>query len=182
MAWLVDHFGMTLLPVESTYVVRTYTSTARAAHGSAAGSAIIGLFAREPRSRSLFHTVDCDEMWHFYGGHPFRLILLHPDGSSEAVVMGPDFAAGHRVQHLVPAGVWQAGELVEGGEWALFGCTVTPEFTENAFHGGHAEELLATHPDRRADIERLAVPSDQPRALPGRGPASGSPGIPHGVS
>ena len=44
VAWLVEHFGMALLPVESTYFVRTYTSTVRAAAGSAAGSAIIGLF------------------------------------------------------------------------------------------------------------------------------------------
>ena len=173
---------MDVLPVESTYFVRTYTSATMAADGSAAGSAIIGLFAREPRSRSLFHTVDCDEMWHFYGGDPFRLVLLHPDGTSEAVVLGPDLAAGHRVQHLVPAGVWQAGELLDGGEWALFGCTVTPEFTTDAFRGGHAAELLATHPDRRADIERLCVPADQPRGLPADGSSRALGAIPRGVS
>lgn len=182
VAWLVDHFGMDLLPVESTYFVRTYTSPATAADGSAAGSAIIGLFAREPRSRSLFHTVDCDEMWHFYGGDPFRLVLLHGDGSSEDVIMGPDLAAGHRVQHLVPAGVWQAGELVSGGEWALFGCTVTPEFTDDAFRGGHAQELLATHPDRRVDIERLSVPAGQSREMPRAAPARATTKIPRGVS
>lgn len=182
VAWLVEHFGMDVLPVESTYFVRTYTSATAAADGSAAGSAIIGLFAREPRSRSLFHTVDCDEMWHFYGGDPFRLVLLHPDGTSDAVVLGPDLAAGHRVQHLIPAGVWQAGELVDGGEWALFGCTVTPEFTTDAFRGGHAEELLATHPDRHADIERLCVPADHPRQLPADEPARALGSIPRGVS
>jgi predicted cupin superfamily sugar epimerase len=166
VAWLVDHFGLELLPVESTYFVRTYTSPTRSADGSAAGSAIIGLFAREPRSRSLFHTVSCDEMWHFYAGDPFRLVLLHPDGSHETVVMGPDLAGGQRVQHLVPAGVWQAAELVEGGEWALFGCTGTPEFTSDAFRGGHADELLATHPARHDDIARLSVAQGTPRSLP----------------
>jgi predicted cupin superfamily sugar epimerase len=140
--WLVDRFGLELLPVESTYFVRTYTSSTRAADGSAAGSAIVGLFAREPRSRSLFHTVSCDEMWHFYAG-------------------------GQQVQHLVPAGVWQAGELVEGGEWALFGCTVTPEFTTDAFRGGHADDLLATHPSCVDDIVRLSVPAGVPLSLPG---------------
>jgi predicted cupin superfamily sugar epimerase len=167
VAWLVSRFGLELLPVESTYFVRTYTSTARTADGSAAGSAIIGLFAREPLSRSLFHTVACDEMWHFYAGDPFRLVLLHPDGSHETVVMGRDLVGGQQVQHLVPAGVWQAAELVEGGDWALFGCTVTPEFTVDAFHGGHADELLATHPGCRDDIARLSVPAGQPRSLPG---------------
>ena len=33
-----------------------------------------------------------------------RLVLLFPDGTSATVIMGPDLAAGHRVQHLVPAG------------------------------------------------------------------------------
>ena len=182
MAWLVEHFGMTLLPVESTYFVRTYTSPARAESGSAAGSAIIGLFASEPRSRSLFHTVDCDEIWHYYGGDPFRLVLLFPNGTSTTVIMGPDLAVGHRVQQLVPAGVWQAGELVEGGDWALFGCTVTPEFTNDAFHGGRADELLATHPDRRVDIARLAVAADQPRHLPADDAAHTGDDIPRGVS
>ena len=106
-------------------------------------------------------------MWHFYGGDPFRLVLLYPDGTSDDVMLGPDLAAGHCVQHLVPAGVWQAGELADRGEWALFGCTVTPEFTNAAFHGAHADELLASQPDRRADIERLSAPADQPRSLPG---------------
>jgi predicted cupin superfamily sugar epimerase len=182
VAWLVEHFGMEVLPVESTYLVRTYTSRTKAADGSAAGSAIIGLFARDPRSQSLFHAVECDEMWHFYGGDPFRLVLLYPDGTSDAVVLGPDLAAGHRVQHLVPAGVWQAGELVDGGEWALFGCTVTPEFTPDAFRGGHAAELLATHPDRRGDIARLSVPADQPHELPADSPARAVAEIPPGVS
>lgn len=152
VAWLVEHFGMDMLPVESTYFVRTYTSATTAADGSAAGSAIIGLFAREPRSRSLFHTVECDELWHFYGGDPFRLVLLYSDGTSEGIVLGPDLAAGHRVQQLVPAGVWQAGEL------------------------------LATHPSRRVDIERLSVPADQPRGLPPEEPSGALGGIPRGVS
>lgn len=167
VAWLVSRFGLELLPVESTYFARTYTSTVRTADGSAAGSAIIGLLAREPLSRSLFHTVACDEMWHFYAGDPFRLVLLHPDGSHESVVMGPDLVGGQQVQHLVHAGVWQAAELVEGGEWALFGCTVTPEFTDADFRGGHADELLDTHPDCHDDIARLSVPTGRPRLLPG---------------
>ena len=166
IAWLIRHYGLTMLPVESIYLARTYTSPARSADGSAAGSAIIGLLSGQPQSRSLLHRVACDEMWHAYGGDPFRLLLLHPDGSSEDVVMGSDIVAGQRVQLLVPAGTWQAAELVDGGQWALFGCTVAPEFTSAAFEGGHASELVAAYPHRRDDIERLAVPEHLPTELP----------------
>jgi uncharacterized protein len=60
------------------------------------------------------------------------------------------------IQQPVPAGVWQAGELVAGGTWALFGCTVTPGYTDECFEGGVAADLLASYPGRAADIERLA--------------------------
>lgn len=165
-ARLIAHLGLHPLPVEGTLFRRTYTSATRLADGRAAGSAIIGVIAREPASGSRLHRVSCDEMWHFYGGGPFRLLMLHPDGSSEDCVLGPDLLAGHRVQVLVPAGSWQAVELLDGSDWALYGCTVTPEFTEGAFEGGRADDLLASHPDRRADILRLAVPDDSPVHLP----------------
>ena len=58
----------------------------------------LGLFCVEPRSFSRFHRLAADEVWHAYDGDPFRLILLHPDGSSEDVVMGRDVHAGQRVQ------------------------------------------------------------------------------------
>jgi hypothetical protein len=71
------------------------------------------------------------------------LYLLHPDGSSEEVVMGPDLTAGQQVQFTVPAGVWQGGCLAEGGEYALFGCTMAPGFTPGCFEAG-----LGGPPDR----------------------------------
>jgi predicted cupin superfamily sugar epimerase len=165
-AELVQHFGMTRLPIEGTYFVRTFTSRDLAADGTAAGSAIIGLFSRELASRSLFHRVACDEMWHFYGGSPFRLVVLHPDGSGEAVVLGPEVLAGQRVQMLVPAGAWQAAELIDDGEWALFGCTVTPEFRPEHFESGLVGDLINRYPGWSDDITRLGVPDGSPRNLP----------------
>src|SRR5581483_3535748 len=109
----------------------------------------------DPPSRSLFHRLAHDEVWHFYAGDPLRLVLLHPDGSDEEVVLGGDPAA-HRRQFVVPAGSWQAGEVVPGGRWALFGCTMAPGFTPGCFEGGRGADLLASHPARADDIERLA--------------------------
>lgn len=163
---LVDHLGLTPLPVEGTFFVSTYRSATELPGGGPVGTAMIGLYSADPPSRSLFHRLTFDETWHAYGGDPLRLVLLHPDGSDEEVVLGGDVLAGERVQHVVPAGTWQAGELVAGGSWALFGCTMAPGFTGMCFEGGRAADLLATHPARADDIARLAVPDDHATAMP----------------
>ena len=153
------------LPVEATFFAQTYRSKAETSGGGPAGTAGIGLFAVDPPSRSLFHRLDHDEVWHFYAGDPLRLVLLHPEGRDEDVVLG-DPLAGHAVQHVVPAGVWQAGEVAPGGRWALFGCTMAPGFTGGCFQGGVVADLLVTHPPRAADVARLGVPAGEAATMP----------------
>lgn len=164
---LVDHLGMTPLPVEATFFVSTYRSAADMPNGGPVGTAMIGLYSNEPPSRSLFHRLDFDEVWHFYRGDPMRLVLLHAEGTSKEVIMGPDLLAGQLVQYVIPAGVWQAGELVDGGEWALFGCTMAPGFTSTCFVGGRISDLLPKYPGREADIRRLGIPDDHDTTMPG---------------
>ncbi|MEO8266479.1 MAG: cupin domain-containing protein [Ilumatobacteraceae bacterium] len=86
---LVERFAMTPLPVEATYFVSTYRSVADTAAAGPVGTAMIGLYSADPPSRSLFHRLDFDEVWHFYGGDPMRLVLLHPDGSTSEVIWDP---------------------------------------------------------------------------------------------
>jgi predicted cupin superfamily sugar epimerase len=163
---LIERLGMTPLPVEATFFVSTYRSEANTDTGGPVGTAMIGLYSSDPPSRSLFHRLDFDEVWHFYSGDPLRLVLLYPDGSSADVVMGSDVLAGHVVQYVIPAGVWQAGELVAGGSWALFGCTMAPGFTGTCFEGGHIGDLLASYPDRETDVRRLGIPDDHDASMP----------------
>ena len=158
IASLIERYGLKPLPVEGTLFAQTYRSEQESGPGTPAGTAMIGLYCEEPKSHSLFHRLTFDEVWHFYAGDPLRLILLKPDGASEDVVLGPDTAAGHRVQYVVPAGVWQAGHLIAGGQYALYGCTMSPGWNGVCFQGGTRSQLLATHSDRAVDIERFACP------------------------
>jgi predicted cupin superfamily sugar epimerase len=80
--------------------------------------------------------------------------------------MGGDPLAGQRVQQLVPAGVWQAGEVAPGGAWSLYGCTMAPGFTSSCFEGGEASVLTERYPARASDIERLAIPHGGPVNMP----------------
>ena len=166
VAELIEHYGFEPLPVEGTLFVSTYRSSHDTPDGGPVGTAMIGLYAHDPLSRSLFHRLPTDEIWHFYGGDPIRLVLLHAGGESSEVWLGSDPAAGQRVQFVIPAGTWQAGELHPGGHYALFGCTMAPGFTGAGFEAGTRAALLASHPARAADIERLAVADDHPTAMP----------------
>ena len=171
-AALVAHYGMQPLPVEGTWFVSTWRSDPAqdlpggGPLGTPVGTAMIGLYTADPPSHRRFHRLTHDEVWHFYGGHPIRLVLLHPDGRDEEVTLGPDPLAGQAVQHVIPAGVWQAGELAAGGEWALFGCTMAPGFTGTCFEGGPAAALLAGWPARAEDNTRLALPDDHSTRMP----------------
>jgi predicted cupin superfamily sugar epimerase len=66
----------------------------------------------------------------------------------------------------VAAGVWQAGELVAGGSWALFGCTMAPGFTGACFEGGRIDDLLESHPRRASDIQALGIAGEGPVTMP----------------
>ena len=166
MEELIDAYGFEPLPVEGTMFISTYRSAAVLPDGAPVGTAMIGMHAHDPLSRSLFHRLAHDEVWHFYGGDPIRLVLLHPGGEVEEVWLGTDVGRVQRVQTVIPAGVWQAGEVAPDGTWALFGCTMAPGFTGAGFEGGRRSMLLASHPGAAADIERLAVPDDGPTAMP----------------
>ncbi len=153
---LIEYFGFNPMPVENTLFVSTYRADRELADNEPIGTAMLGLYCEEPRSVSLFHKLPADEIWHFYLGDPLRLILLYPDGSSKDVIMGNAPLKGQHVQFVVPAGVWQAGHLLAGGKYALYGCTMAPGFIDTMFQGGTYEELVAVYPDRADDLTLLS--------------------------
>jgi predicted cupin superfamily sugar epimerase len=96
-------------------------------------------------TRSAWHRVSSDEVWHHYDGAPLR---LHRLGMAEVRL------DEHTPQAVVPADVWQAAEP-DGGA-VLVGCTVAPGFDFEDFHMGDADRLAAEFPDQAALIRRLA--------------------------
>lgn len=157
------HFQFDMLPVEGTFFKSTYRSTQEFSDGSPVGTAMIGMYCNQPLSLSCFHRLAHDEIWHFYGGDPFQLILLHPDGSSEVVIMGADVLRGQCLQLVIPAHTWQAGALLPGGRYALYACTMAPGFTGACFEAGEPQALIAQYPERAVDILRLSVKGHETR-------------------
>lgn len=141
---------------EGGFFRRTYTSPAelhlpRGVRPS--GTAIYYLL--EPGTFSEMHLLDSDELFHFYLGDPVEMLQLFPDGGSAVFTLGPDLRAGQHLQLLVPAGVWQGARLVEGGQFALLGCSVTPGFDFADFRTGSYAELAAKWPAEAEKIRAL---------------------------
>ena len=114
---------------------------------------------------SAWHRVNSDEVWHFYGGAPLRLVTIDrreegKEGAEwryEEVLLGADLAQGQLPQHVVPAGVWQAAKP-EGGEWSLIGCTVAPGFDFADFEMPGRAALLEFFPQHRERILEFTNP------------------------
>jgi predicted cupin superfamily sugar epimerase len=143
-------------PVEGGFFRRTFTSPANleTPRGTRPlGSAIYYLL--EPGHFSEMHLLDSDEIFHFYLGDPVEMLQLHPDGHSSVFILGSDLLAGHHVQMLVPAGVWQGMRLVDSGKLALLGCTVVPGFNYADYHNASHQELAAKWPDQSDRIRAL---------------------------
>jgi len=158
---MLRHYRFERLPVEGTLFKSTWRANQENTNGDPAGTAMIGLYANEPESLSCFHKLDFDEVWHAYSGDPFTLYLLYPNGETEEILMGTNPTAGQLVQYVIPAGVWQAGCLNDGGRYALFGCTMAPGFTGTCFEAGLADELIKQYPSKADIINKLSVNGHQ---------------------
>ncbi|GAC52992.1 hypothetical protein GOAMI_15_01830 [Gordonia amicalis NBRC 100051 = JCM 11271] len=94
----------------------------------AAGTAIY--FVLMPGEQSAWHTVRGTEIWLHHRGAPVQLDLGgdgDAPGDPTPLMVGPDIAAGHQPQALVPPGVWQRARPI-GDEAALVSCIVVPGF------------------------------------------------------
>ena len=110
-----------------------------------------------PDTLSALHRVKTDELFHFYLGDPVSMLWLYPDGHTETKILGHDIAAGQLLQCLVPKGVWQGMCLVEGGDFALMGTTMSPGFDFLDFELGNREELIKDYPHHTHLIERFTL-------------------------
>jgi uncharacterized protein len=143
-------------PIEGGWYRRTYTSDVSVALLRGVrpyGTAIYYLL--EDDAFSEMHVLASDEIFHFYYGNPVEMLQLLPDGGSAVYTLGPDLAAGHHVQLVVPAGVWQGTRLIDGGRVALLSCTVTPGFDFADYRNAPAQELTARWPREAERIHKL---------------------------
>lgn len=92
--------------------------------GRATSTAIY--FLLRAGERSHWHRVDAAEIWLWHAGAPLTLEI-----AGQTHTLGPDIAAGHRPQAVVPPNAWQAAR--SNGAWTLVSCVVAPGFLFEKF-------------------------------------------------
>jgi predicted cupin superfamily sugar epimerase len=150
--------GLVKHPQEGGWYVRTWESAERVElerYGGARRTSTAIYYLLEPETFSEMHLLESDEIFHHYLGGAVEMLQLFADGRSERVVIGKDIAAGEKLQHVVPRGVWQGSRLVVKEGWALLGCTVAPGFEFEDYHDASAEELVEKWPGVAEMIRRL---------------------------
>jgi predicted cupin superfamily sugar epimerase len=159
---IIDALGMEPHPTEGGWFVETYRCPE-----SAEGDGLPGRYAASrthstaiyylltPDTFSEIHRLRSDEVYHFYLGDPVEMLQLRPNGTGEVLTLGTDLASGQRPQVLVPREVWQGSRLVEGGRFALLGCTVAPGFEPEDYDGGAREDLVRRYPEYASLIKAL---------------------------
>ena len=161
---LIELLGLVPLPVEGGHFRETYVSDESIAAGALParygrpktfGTAIYYLLTSDPDSFSALHRLPTEEVFHFYLGDPVEMLMLHPEGRAELVLLGHGLEAGQHVQHVVPRGVWQGTRLLDGGRFALMGTTMAPGFDRQDFERGDREELIRRYPAEADRIMRL---------------------------
>jgi predicted cupin superfamily sugar epimerase len=126
--------------------------------GTARASGTAIYFLLPAGAFSAWHEVASDEAWHHYDGVPLELHTIDPAGAHRVVVLGRDLAAGHRPQHVVPAGWLQAARPVAASAadgYALCGCTVSPGFEFADFALPTRTALRGRYPAHAAIIDEF---------------------------
>jgi uncharacterized protein len=144
-------WNLSEMPTERVFFRQSYVDPKAGSDGKPLCSAIVALVTSDPSTFSDMHRLPTDEIWHFHLGDPIELLLLHPDGRDELIVLGAEVLEGQEVQHVVPAGTWMGARLRPGGEYGVWGNTMAPGFVLSDFEGASAEDLVARWP-HRADL------------------------------
>jgi uncharacterized protein len=120
------------------------------------GSALY--FLVTPYAPVRLHRIRNDQLYHYYLGEPLEVFLLHGDGSTERVIVGPDIRGGQNVQLLIPGNTFHTARLLGSGSWFLGASTEWPGVvpTEDV-EIGDLENLASQYPSVADDLREIAA-------------------------
>ena len=131
------------------------------------GSALY--FMVTPVAPVRLHRIRNDQLYHYYLGDPLEVFLLHADGSTERVIVGPDLRSGQNVQLLIPGNTFHTARLIGQRRWFLGASTEWPGVAPADVEIGDLDALSGKYPAVAADLRAIAA-SVQHVAPSGAGP------------
>ena len=88
------------------------------------GSALY--FIVTPTAPVRLHRIRNDQLYHYYLGDPLEVLLLHSDGTTERVVVGPNLRGGEHLQLFIPGNTFHTARLTGRRRWFLGASTEWP--------------------------------------------------------
>ena len=125
------------------------------ARSSPMGSALY--FLVTPEAPVRLHRIRNDQLYHYYLGDSLELYLLHCDGSTERVVVGPDLKAGQHVQFFIPGSTFHTARLLGSGSWFLGASTEWPGVVPEDVEIGDLETLAKNYPGVATELRAIAA-------------------------
>jgi predicted cupin superfamily sugar epimerase len=125
------------------------------ADGRPLGSALY--FMVTPGAPVRLHRIRNDQLYHYYLGDPLEVFLLHADGTTERVIVGPDLQSGQRVQLLIPGSTFHTARLMGRRRWFLGASTEWPGVVPADVELGNVDELAAKYPAIAGDLRAIAA-------------------------
>src|SRR4029434_3979100 len=84
-----------------------------------------------------------------------EVFLLHADGGTERVIVGPDLRSGHNVQLLIPGNTFHTARLIGQRRWFLGASTEWPGVVPADVALGNVDELAAKYPPGAARVQAI---------------------------
>jgi predicted cupin superfamily sugar epimerase len=146
------------------FVIQTYLSNLAIAPGGLPAPFADGrplasalYFMVTPVAPVRLHRIRNDQLYHYYLGDPIELFLLHDDGRTERVVVGPDLRAGERVQQLIPGNTFHTARVIGRRNWFLGASTAWPGVTPADVEIGNVDALAKKFPTVADDLRAIAA-------------------------
>jgi predicted cupin superfamily sugar epimerase len=125
------------------------------ADGRPLGSALY--FMVTPGAPVRLHRIRNDQLYHYYLGDPLEVFLLHADGTTQRIIVGPDLRSGQHVQLFIPGGTFHTARLIGRRRWFLGASTEWPGVVPADVEIGNVEELARQYPSVAADLRAIAA-------------------------
>jgi len=119
------------------------------------GSALY--FMVTPGAPVRLHRIRNDQLYHYYLGDPLEVFLLHADGSSDRIVVGPDLRGGERVQLLIPGNTFHTARVIGRRRWFLGASTEWPGVVPIDVEIGNLDELAGRYPAVATELRAIAA-------------------------
>ena len=95
---------------------------------------------------SLFHQIDCEELWYYHEGCGMRITVLTPEGDREEFLLGRNAERGERAMVAVPKGAIFAAENLEKDGFTFVYCVTVPKFSLDGYRIVDMDEIKEKYP------------------------------------